>query len=150
MPPPGYFNRFSARIINEIEGQQRMTGTEKMVATVPWLFRILLQFQTRPALMGATATGLFVLLAVGLIVADRPDSSTDLASSTLAPADGGNVLSMPQNFASADLMAVSSASNSAETASSGLAISTNISLQPVSSMFGNPNPLVQPASFNGN
>ena len=150
VPPPGYFNRFSARVINEIEGQQRMTGTEKMVVTMPWLFRILLRLQGRPALVGSVATGVFVLLAVGLILADRPDELPGIAAGNLTPVNSADALNMPQTFASSDLMTVAGTSNSDQASSAGLAISTNVGLQPVASMFGNANSLVQPASFNGN
>ena len=150
VPPPGYFNRFSHRVIHELESESRLTDSERFFVTVPWLFRWVSAMQARPALVGTVATGIFVLMAIGLIVADRPDSSPEVAASAMTPADPANSLTMSQTFASADLMAASAGSNSAETASVGLAISTNASLQPVSSMFGNPNPLVQSASFHGN
>ncbi len=150
VPPPGYFNRFSHRVISEIESGERLTDSERFFATVPWLFRLLSSMQARPALVGTAATGIFVLMAIGLIVADRPDSSLEVAASAMAPVDPANSLSVSQTFASSDLMTASASSSSAETAGTGLAISTNLSLQPVASMFGHPNSLVQPASFNGN
>jgi len=148
VPPPGYFDRFPNRVVNQIQSPNQFTESQRFFLMVPWLFRFLLEMQARPALTGSIATGVFVLLAAGLIIAGRPDSQANSPSNLLAPVSVDGSLAMSQALAPADLMA--SISNTADSSPEGLAISTNLSLQPVASMFGHPNSLVQPASFTGN
>jgi len=85
--------------------------------------------------IGGFATSLCLLLLIGVVMAERPDSAPpgDLVSSATAPESA---------------VALAAVMPAAE--NSGIAISTNpvISLQPVATLFGQQqNPLFQAASF---
>ena len=109
------------------------------------LYRFLELVQARPALVGMGTVGAFVLLAAGIVLVNRPEAAAPQLATSLAPMDSSSSLDMPQTIASADFAA--GVSNVDE---ASLTTGTNVSLQPVASMFGSGNSLLQPASFNGN
>ena len=138
VPPPGYFNNFSGEVVARIRSGEA-GGSERLVdqlqLQVPWLMGLLRIFEAKPGVVGGFATSLCLLLLIGVVMAERPDSAPpgDLVSSATAPESA------------VALAAVMPAADN-----SGIAISTNpvISLQPVATLFGQQqNPLFQAASF---
>jgi hypothetical protein len=151
VPPPGYFEQFSANVLfrirtDESDGSHNLT--KKLEDEAPWLVRVLQIFETRPGLVGAFAISLCLLLMLGVLASDHTDSISK---------DGilAGVSAESQETAMASLstptMAVASTVAIADAAAneSGIAVSTNLvtSLQPTATLFGQQNPLFQPASF---
>jgi hypothetical protein len=147
-PPPGFFNHFSDEIVARIRaGEGRGGGTflDRLNDQAPWIVNFIRIFEARPGVIGGFATGLCLLLLLGVVLAEHSDTgspmlvpavaSTDTASAAVAVASAG---ATPAQFASATL-----------SSEGGIAMSTNSSLQPVASVFGQPNnaALFQPASF---
>jgi hypothetical protein len=144
LPPPGFFNNFSDEVIARIrEGEGSSAGSVvgQLNEHAPWLVRFLRIFEAKPAIIGGFATSLCLLLLFGVVLAERSESG-------------------PQNFMTASSgqadAAVSSPALAAPAtpefaaADGGIAISTNSSLQPVASLFGQPSvasSLFQSASF---
>ena len=142
VPPPGYFNNFSDQIVSRIragEGGGAQSLTERLESVAPWLVHFLQVFETKPGLIGAVATSLCLLLTLGVVMGERSDgaSKTILPTAEFASASPAAAsLTGPQLVVSAD--------------STGIVASTNpaTSLQPVSTLFGQPNAsLFQSASF---
>ena len=143
IPPPGYFNSFSDQVVARLqsgEGRGAETMAERLSVQAPWLGWFLQIFEAKPGVIGGFATSLVLLLVIGVIASERPDSMPNniLTATTETPSVG--------TLASAttpDLAAVGQAS--------GIVASTNpvTSLQPVATLFGQPNgsPLFQSASF---
>jgi len=134
VPPPGYFNNFSGAVISRIRAGEA-GGSESLRAS--WLMRLLHIFETKPGVMGGLATSLCLVLLIGVVLADRPDSMpTDVLAGVQPAADSAPTLAAVVPAAMTD--------------NSGIAISTNpiVSLQPVATLFGQQqNPLFQSASF---
>ena len=142
IPPPGYFPNFSDQVISRIragEAGGSQTFTERLESVAPWLVNFLQIFETKPGLIGAVATSLCLLLTIGVVMGER----TDNASKTILPT---------AEFASAGASSASITAPPLVVAadSTGIVASTNTatSLQPVSTLFGQPNAsLFQSASF---
>jgi hypothetical protein len=136
-PPPGYFNNFSDQVIAHIRsskaGDARAAGN---VSGTSWLSNFFQLFELKPAFAGAFASALCLLLVFGVVYADRPDSGTQ---SFLPNADTSTA-----SFASVTPTAVPSENYDVGLMTSN---SPSASLQPVASLFGSENPLVQPVSF---
>jgi len=139
VPPPGYFNHFSADVMARIRAGES-AGPESVVERIqfvsPFLASVLRLFEAKPGLIGAMATSLCLLLLLGVVLADHADGPS-----------GGQLAMQPPGTPDANPVL---ASASLEPAESGIAISTNpvSSLQPTPSLFGSPqNPLFQPAAF---
>jgi|SRR5665213_909108 len=137
VPSPGYFNRFSGEVIARVRAGEAgdAQGLIDELRQSSWLAGLLRVFQAKPGVIGGVATSLCLMLLIGVVLADRPDSvPRDLfASSTPAP-----------ESASPLVAAVPMVNTS------GIAVSTNpvVSLQPVATLFGQQqNPLFQSASF---
>ncbi len=143
VPPPGYFNTFSDQVISRLQsGEGRaQSSTERIADQAPWLAWLLQLFETRPGVIGGFATSMVVLLVIGVIISERPDS-------------------LPKNIltATADsqptpsLAAVTSPDLGGVVQASGIVASTNpvTSLQPVTTLFGQAggsSGLFQAASF---
>ena len=144
VPPPGYFNNFSGQVISRLrvaEASRRQSLTEHLHVQASWLVNFLHLFEAKPGMIGAFATSLCLLLVVGVVVAERSDAPPKdlIASAKSAPLAGNPLLSgVTPEVAQAE--------------SGGIAVSTNpvISLQPMTTFFGQPNQnplLVQQASF---
>jgi hypothetical protein len=146
IPPPGFFNQFSDEIISRIragESLHNATFAERLQDKAPWLINFIRLFEARPGLIGGVATGLCLLLVLGVVLAEQADSS---------PKTFLTVNSQPAESVSLASSAVSAPVSMADPLfASGIAISSNpvTSLQPVASAFGQPNAgsLFQPANF---
>ena len=143
LPPPGFFNNFSDEIVSRIRaGEARGGGAmiDRLNDTAPWLVNFLRFFEAKPGVVGAFATSLCLLLVFGVVLAQRSESGPqNLLTATAAnPTVATTTGSVASQFAS-----------TASLSEGGIAISTNASLQPVASLFGQPNTasLFQPAAF---
>jgi hypothetical protein len=147
IPPPGYFHNFSSQVIAGIHDEQNGGAVARLNSEAPWLVRLLRIFETRPGWIGGFATSLVLVLVFGVVLADHSDSDTQSVFSADPAAQASSPL-----MASANMSAVSPAPDLASVSSDssgGIAVSTNpvTSLQPVATLFGQPNPLFQSASF---
>jgi hypothetical protein len=134
VPPPGYFNNFSDQIISRIQAGEAVelaTKPSRLQVEAPWLVRFLAYFEASPAIVGGFATSLCLMLVLGVVLAERPESApqsiftpTALNSSSLSSSDAASVAALTPGSSQ----------------SSGIAISTNpaTSLQPVATLFGQP------------
>jgi hypothetical protein len=146
IPPPGFHNRFSDDVMARIRSGESGGGShilERVYADSPFLAGWLRLFEAKPGIIGAAATGLCLLLLVGVIFVDRSENSS---------ANGGTIISqaMPGASDAGASPALASAVTLAPADNSGITVSTNpvSSLQPVASLFGSqPNPLFQTAGF---
>ena len=137
MPPPGYFNNFSDQVIAHIRsGKTDNVRAAKQVSGTSWLSNFFQFFEFKPAFAGAFASALCLLLIFGMVYADRPDSGTQ---PFLPNADAST-----SSFASVTPAAVPPENYDAGMMNSNYPAT---SLQPVASLFGSGNPLVQPVSF---
>ena len=127
VPPPGYFNHFSEQVITRLqsgEGRAR-SSSERLSAEAPWLVRLLQIFEAKPGLIGGFATSLVLLLVIGVIISDRPDSiQRNVLTTEAQPVTSLASVTTP------DIGSVAQ--------SSGIVASTNpvTSLQPVATLFG--------------
>ena len=140
VPPPGYFNSFSDQVIARLqsgEGRGAETFSERLSVQAPWLAWLLQIFEAKPGVIGGFATSLVLLLVIGVIVSERPDSMPN------------NILTATADSPSVTVLA--SVTPGDLGAGGGIVASTNpvTSLQPVSTLFGQPSgsPLFQSASF---
>jgi hypothetical protein len=136
-PPPGYFNHFSDQVIAHIRlGKADDVRAAKQVSGTSWLSNFFQLFELKPAFAGAFASALCLLLIFGVVYADRPESGTQ----PFLP----NTDTSAASFASVTPTAVP-----AENYDAGMMNSNypTASLQPVASLFGSGNSLVQPVSF---
>jgi len=95
MPPPGFFDNFSRRVIARIRAGEAETPaslSKRLSEQVPWLLKFLQAFEAKPVFAGAYASALCLLLIAGVIFAERPEpaSQTSLeampqTASLLAP-----------------------------------------------------------------
>jgi hypothetical protein len=139
LPPPGYFNSFSGQIVARIrtgEARAVQTDAEKYFSQAPWLLKLLQAFELKPAFAGAFAGALSLLLVLGIIYADRPDSGPQ------------PILQTPEqtisSFAAMSPSAIEQPGNAIDLTASNSAAT---SLQPVASLFGSKNAFAQPVSF---
>jgi hypothetical protein len=143
VPPPGFFNHFSDEIVARIRAGEGKGGTflERLNDQAPWLVNFIRVFEARPGVIGGFATALCMLLLFGVVLAEHSETGSPLLVPAVASTDPAAptvaAVSAPAQFASA------------MPSEGGIAISTNASLQPVASVFGQSgdNTLFQPASF---
>jgi hypothetical protein len=144
IPPPGYFNHFSDQVISRLqsgEGHGAQSLTDRLNVQAPWLASLLRVFETQPGVIGGFATSLVVLLVIGVIISERPDSMPN------------NILTATANSQPApSLASVTNPDLGGAAQASGIVASTNpvTSLQPVATLFGQPggsSTLFQAASF---
>ncbi|HEV2327483.1 MAG TPA: hypothetical protein VGY56_01695 [Verrucomicrobiae bacterium] len=64
VPPPGYFEDFSGRVIGRIRAAEA-------VRELPWLLRLLQAFETKPAYPVAFASALCTLLLFGIVSVEQ-------------------------------------------------------------------------------
>ncbi len=135
IPPPGYFNNFPRQVMSRIRAGE--TAESRGIAGLSWLLKFLQVFEAKPAFASAFASSLCLLLLLGIVYAERPDTmlKTTLLASVTQPA--------------VSLADATSPVFSPAPAQTGLMVSTNpvLSLEPVASVFGQENPLAQPVSF---
>ncbi|HEY5041504.1 MAG TPA: hypothetical protein VIK53_05820 [Verrucomicrobiae bacterium] len=144
VPPPGYFNDFSAEIVARIRAGEASGGRNfagQLQDQAPWLVSFLRIFEARPGVIGAFATSLCLLLLFGVVVAEYSDSTPQTIFTTTASAS--------QPLASSAVPGVAGATAFAPVSEGGIVISTNASLQPAVNLFGqqNASPLFQPVGF---
>ena len=139
VPPPGYFNGFSDKVVARIKsGQVAKMGSayERLQSTAPWLARLLANFESRPSVMAGFAVSICLLLVLGVVLTEKSETaSIGLVADLQNPTPTG--------------LSIASIDNSQMLADSGggIQISTNpVSLQPAANLFGQQNPLL-PASF---
>ena len=138
-PPPGYFNSFSGQVIARIravEAQAPQTEAERYFSEAPWLLRLLQAFELKPAFAGAFASALSLVLVLGIIYAERPDSTQQPILQTADQSMGSFAAISPGALSPSAIANNLTTSNSAAT-----------SLQPVASLFGSQNAFAQPVSF---
>jgi hypothetical protein len=147
VPPPGYFEDFSGQVIARLkagEARHRASWKEQAAGEASWLLRFMRFFEAKPAIAGAMAAALCVLLFIGIIYSGPNDSAMESVGISTSP--GTAAASTPVNAAQASPQLLASVANAAS--SGGLAVATNYSLQPVSIMFGGqPDPFTKPVSF---
>jgi hypothetical protein len=73
-PPPGYFEKFSREVAVRIRAGE-VGGMADAFERLPWLFRLLSAFETKPAFAGGFACALCLLLLFGIVYAERPDAA---------------------------------------------------------------------------
>ncbi len=110
--------------------------TAEHVFGTSWWSNFFQLFELKPAFAGAFASALCLLLIFGVVYADRPESGPQ----PFLPNTGSSMAS----FASVTPSVMPSATYAADGMASN---SPAASLQPVASLFGSENPLVQPVSF---
>ncbi len=144
VPPPGYFQKFSGKVISRIHAGDsggRQSFNERLQYQAPWLANLFQLFETKPGLIGAFAIASCLVLVLGVVLAERSDSAPkDLMTTADSAAENSNTenpsLLAPMLAAASDT-------------SGGIVSSTNpvVSLQPAATLFGQQNPLFQPAAF---
>ena len=147
VPPPGFFNHFSGDVLDRIragETADPQSLIERLQAQTPWLGSWLRVFETRPGVIGGFATSLCLLLLLGAVLADRPDSMPVQPATFAAAQPAADAVTAPALASAMPVVAPAEGT--------GIAISTNpaalVSFRPVATLFGQPqNPLFQPANF---
>jgi hypothetical protein len=79
MPPPEYFDVLSKRVIERIRAGEAETPaslSERLSDQVPWLLKFLQAFEAKPVFAGAYASALCLLLIAGVILAERPEPTS--------------------------------------------------------------------------
>ena len=135
-PPPGYFNSFSGQIIARIRADEASASSSTRASESAWFVKLLQAFELKPAFAGAFASALSLLLVLGIIYAERPESGPQ-------PIFQASDQSMG-SFAAMSPAAIPQPAMGNDFASSNNAAT---SLQPVASLFGSQNTFAQPVSF---
>jgi hypothetical protein len=146
VPPPGFFNQFSDEVVARIRaGESRNAGSllERLNDSAPWIVNFLRFFEAKPGVVGGFATSLCLLMLFGVVLAER--SETGPKNIFTAAADG----QATATSAAAEVPSASQFAANTLSAEGGITISTNASLQPVATLFGQSGSasLFQPASF---
>lgn len=146
VPPPGFFNHFSESVIAGIRDQKTAgqgSLADRMNDAAPWLMNFLRFFEAKPGVVGGFATSLCLLLVLGVVLAERSETGssglfTNTATEAVAVTGSAPASASPNQLASV-----------VAPAQGGISLSTNASLQPVASLFGNSGAgsLFQPAGF---
>ncbi len=147
-PPPGYFNDFSGSVISRLragEANQAHELSGRFFSDAPWLARFLQIFEAKPAYAGGLAAAACLLLLGGVIITEHDETTPDSNALFSVAAPTGQAQATPvaaTQIASQtpSLPLTADASGS----SGGLAVTTNYSLQPVATMFGQQNFFAQP------
>ena len=100
-------------------------------------------FEAKPGVVGVFATSLCLLLVLGVVLAERSESGPQNLLTTAAGDQSSTTVAAAPTSLASQFASVAGANEG------GIAISTNGSLQPVASLFGQPGTasLFQPASF---
>ena len=146
IPPPGFFNHFSDEITARIRaGEARNDApiVNQLNDYAPWLVNFLRFFEAKPGVVGGFATSLCLLLLFGVVLAERSETGPQ------------NVFTANPSQSNATMASATMSSPvtpdfaSAAVSEGGISISTNASLRPMATLFGQPGgaSLFQPASF---
>lgn len=84
VPPPGYFEDFSSRVIGRIRSAEA-------VRELPWLLRLLQAFENKPAYPVAFASSLCMLLLFGIVSVEQ---SPALVTSPFSTTSADNTFSI--------------------------------------------------------
>ncbi len=144
VPPPGFFNEFSEEVVARIragESRNAHSLADRLNDQAPWLVSFLRLFEAKPGIVGGFATSLCLLMLFGVVLAER--SETGPKNIFTAAADGQAAATAVETSATPQFAA------NTLPAEGGITISTNASLQPVATLFGQSASasLFQPASF---
>jgi hypothetical protein len=142
-PPPGYFNSFSSRVTARIragEAVAKKGAAGRLAVEAPWLMQFLQIFRAQPAFVGTFGTAICLLLLVGIVFAERPDAAEQ--SPVFVDATPSAALAAPTTVA----MEQPAPSLADPLTEGGVAVSTNYSLQPVATLFGQ-SPFAQQVSY---
>jgi hypothetical protein len=135
VPPPGYFNSFSDKVVARIQaGEAVKPGllSEWVQYQAPWLGHLVSALQAKPPVIAGFATALCLLLVVGLVLTEKAENAT-----VGLVADFQNPVEPTMSMASVNSQLLADGGG-------GIQISTNpISLQPAANLFGQQNPLIQ-------
>jgi hypothetical protein len=137
-PPPGYFENFS----REVTARIRAGEAKPMTAELPWLFRLLSSFETKPAFVGSFASALCLLLLIGIVYAERPDVATQPLPQTAF----AQIRESADGFGD---MARQASLNVLPTAQPGFVSGTNpvFNANTAAALFGSSSATVQPVNF---
>jgi hypothetical protein len=149
VPPPGFFNHFSDEVISRIRaGEAQSAGSlaERLNDQAPWLVNFIRFFEAKPGVVGAFATSLCLLLLFGVVLAEHSETGPQnifASEASQSPATLASVSAPAAVAATPDFGAATAVTDG------GIAISTNSSLQPVATLFGQSGAasLFQPAGF---
>lgn len=133
VPPPGYFDRFSDNVIARIRAAQNQRSQS-------FFSKILEALELKPAFAGAFASAVCLLMLFGIVYAGS-DNSTPQG---LFQQSADNAQFNPHLASAMD----NAGSSSAPQVFGSGATNSDMSLQPIASSFGSPNPLFQQTSFN--
>lgn len=142
-PPPGYFSHFSGDVVSRIRAGEAggdQSFWERIQSDSPFASMVMQLFAVRPGIIGALATGVCLLLLVGVLIVDRSESGPVAAPGIFAQTEQSPSDASP-TLASADTVGPPD---------SGITVSTNpiSSFQPVNTLFGSPqNPLFRSVNF---
>jgi hypothetical protein len=112
VPPPGYFNNFSSRVIARIRAGESKPSAG--LVGLPWLLKFMEALQAKPAFAGGFAAMLCLLLIAGIIYAGQTESTPPQFLSSEANAVAPLAAATPQTLLSqtADQPMLASSENS--------------------------------------
>jgi len=131
LPPPGYFNNFSAQVISRIRENDVHDQAKRFDAAsweAPWVTRLLGIFEARPIYAGVLGAAACALMIGGIIYSERP----------IAPALGGQAtsLSSSPNFPGVGLLNTPTESSTLQSSASPIG-----ALTPGTTLFDKIRPL---------
>lgn len=140
VPPPGYFDSFSSKVIARLEAGEAVRNApfyEQIQAHAPWLARFIAIFESRGSLIGMSAAGLCLFVMAGVVINDKTDRTEANGLVADTQSFSAPVSPLPMTVASAQPLLAD--------VGGGIQIATNpVSLQPVTAMFGQPGAIFQP------
>ena len=105
LPPPRYFNDFSAQVIARIRAGApagRLESFEVNVSQSPWMRRFWRAIEHRPAVAGLLTAGACALLVVGIFMSDSERPTLNITADGMAKIESPEAGQLGQNsFAAA-------------------------------------------------
>ena len=89
LPPPGYFNNFSLRVIQGIEAAKREKVRERggLWSEAPWLARLLQSLESNTLAAGSFAVALCVLMVGGIYYSEYADQNNSSGETVAVGSD---------------------------------------------------------------
>jgi hypothetical protein len=137
LPPPGFFNDFSSRIIDRIERDKATTPAGRLWAEAAWLSRFFRLVENNVLAAGGFATAICAVLIGGVVYSEYVDQ---VPATSLVNSDGAMMASMGGGSLSAG-----SSSAGVLLSSTNAVFSSSLSGSPFDSALGGLS--VQPVSF---